>query len=266
MGSLLFALGSVTMVGALVSPAAATPDGGPHGQANGYSNNHGDDSAAVATTVAPAADQQAATDTGNGANQDCGAYCPSGVGLPSGNGNGDGNATGKPCAGCVGNADDKNPPGQYKDGSDHNNGYECDGNNGIGKTNPAHTGCQPTTTTVPQTTTTTKVVPCTGSSCDTTTTTQPEQTTTTTVVPCTGDACPTTTTVAPCTGDACSTTTSTAGTNVLGEQFNRPSSSTGALAFTGTALGKLFFVGMAIAMIGIVVMGHRARMAQGSRG
>src|SRR3954468_13510690 len=83
-----------------------------------------------------------ANGNGNGANQDCGAYCPSGVGLPSGNGNGNGNANGKPCAGCVGNADDKNPPGQYPDGSDHNHGYECDGNNGIGKTNPAHSGCQ----------------------------------------------------------------------------------------------------------------------------
>jgi len=64
-------------------------------------------------------------------------------GSPSENGNGDGNATGKPCAGCVGAADNKNPKGQMPDGSDHNNGYECDGNQGIGKTNPAHTGCEP---------------------------------------------------------------------------------------------------------------------------
>src|SRR5689334_5823931 len=56
-------------------------------------------------------------------------------------GTGGGRATGKPCAGCVGKADNKNPPGQYKDGSDHNAGYECDRNQGIGKTNPAHTGC-----------------------------------------------------------------------------------------------------------------------------
>jgi hypothetical protein len=74
------------------------------------------------------------------ANDDCGAYCPSGVGLPSGNGN----ATNQPCAGCVGNADAKNPPGQAPDGSDANNGYECDGNQGIGQTNPAHSGCGPT--------------------------------------------------------------------------------------------------------------------------
>ena len=71
----------------------------------------------------------------------CGTYCSTRDGSPSRNGNGDGKATGKPCAGCVGKADNKNPPGQYKDGTDHNNGYECDGNNGIGKTNPAHTGC-----------------------------------------------------------------------------------------------------------------------------
>jgi hypothetical protein len=59
------------------------------------------------------------------------------------NGEGGGKATGKPCAGCVGAADNKNPKGQFPDGSDHNNGYECDGNKGIGKGNPAHTGCQP---------------------------------------------------------------------------------------------------------------------------
>lgn len=62
-------------------------------------------------------------------------------GSPSGNGNGDGEAKGRPCAGCVGNADDKNPPGQAPGGSDHNAGYECDRNHGIGRTNPAHTGC-----------------------------------------------------------------------------------------------------------------------------
>jgi hypothetical protein len=32
-------------------------------------------------------------------------------------------------------------------GSDHNAGYECDRNHGIGRTNPAHTGCTTTTTT-----------------------------------------------------------------------------------------------------------------------
>jgi hypothetical protein len=78
----------------------------------------------------------------NGGN--CGAYCSTRDGSPSLNGNGGGAATGKPCAGCVGKADNKNPPGQAPDGSDHNNGYECDGNNGVGKTNPAHTGCKTT--------------------------------------------------------------------------------------------------------------------------
>src|SRR3954454_22324186 len=81
-----------------------------------------------------------------GANGQCpgGPYCSTRDGSPSGNGNGGGQAKGKPCAGCVGKADNKNPEGQNPNGSDHNNGYECDGNNGIGKTNPAHTGCQST--------------------------------------------------------------------------------------------------------------------------
>jgi len=72
-----------------------------------------------------------------GANGGCGAYCPSGVGAPSGNGN----ATNQPAAGTVGKADAKNPPGQAPDGSDNNKGYECDLNQGVGKTNPAHSGC-----------------------------------------------------------------------------------------------------------------------------
>jgi LPXTG cell wall anchor motif len=80
----------------------------------------------------------------NGGN--CGSYCSTRDGSPSGNGNGGGKATGKPCAGCVGNADDKNPKGQYPNGSDHNAGYECDRNHGIGRSNPAHTGCTTPTT------------------------------------------------------------------------------------------------------------------------
>jgi hypothetical protein len=74
---------------------------------------------------------------------------------------GNGKATGKPSAGCVGKADDKNPPGQLPGGSDPNVGYECDprdrasdngpgeGNHGIGDTNPAHTGCQASSTGTP---------------------------------------------------------------------------------------------------------------------
>jgi hypothetical protein len=74
-----------------------------------------------------------------------GTYCSTRDGSASQNGNGGGAAVGKPCAGCVGKADNKNPPGQETTdpmGTFPNNGYECDHNNGIGKTNPAHTGCQ----------------------------------------------------------------------------------------------------------------------------
>jgi hypothetical protein len=65
---------------------------------------------------------------------------------PSMNGNGKGMAVGRPDAGSVGNADTKNPPGQVKNTKD--NGYECDGNSGIAKSNPAHTGCKPVVTPV----------------------------------------------------------------------------------------------------------------------
>ena len=94
--------------------------------------------AAAVLTLGMAGPAQAAPS--GGANQLCGAYCPN-PGGPSENGNGGGNATGRPDAGTVGNADAKNPPGQFPDGTDSNNGYECDGNNGIAKGNPAHTAC-----------------------------------------------------------------------------------------------------------------------------
>jgi hypothetical protein len=95
------------------------------------------------------------SDTGHGANQgeeydntcDDAGYDP----IP-GNGVGEGERTGQPCTGCVGQADDKNPPGQMPNADeDGNNGYECDENQGVGKTNPAHTGCtqQGTTQTPP---------------------------------------------------------------------------------------------------------------------
>ena len=50
-----------------------------------------------------------------------------------------GNGGNGKCAGCTGKADDKSPGGQYP--GDHNNGYECDHNNGVGKGNPAHSRC-----------------------------------------------------------------------------------------------------------------------------
>ena len=86
---------------------------------------------------------------GNGANQS-GPYNSTRHGAASLNGNGTGQAVGKPCAGCVGKADNKNPPGQLivgSAGSGISNGYECNGNHGIGRTNPAHTGCTTSTPT-----------------------------------------------------------------------------------------------------------------------
>ena len=97
--------------------------------------------AASAANPNAGCDQTPYGDPGNGANHG-GAYDDTCDGSASGNGNGGGNANGKPCAGCVGNADEKNPPGQDPDGSDANSGYECDENSGVGKTNPAHTGCE----------------------------------------------------------------------------------------------------------------------------
>ena len=93
--------------------------------------------AAAAFSLGAMAPAQAAPT--NGANSGCGAYCPFGTDQPSGNGYG---RTNNPhLAGEQGSADSKFPPGQSPDGSDDNNGYECDGNGGVGQTNPAHSGC-----------------------------------------------------------------------------------------------------------------------------
>ena len=78
--------------------------------------------------------------SGHGANVH-GPYDSTRDGSASQNGKGDGKAAGKPCAGCVGKADNKNPAGQMPGGSDNNAGYECDRNQGVGQGNPAHTSC-----------------------------------------------------------------------------------------------------------------------------
>ena len=198
---------------------------GAVGQGKGKENAPGqvkklDDAAASAGAAAASA-----------SGPDCGAYCSTSDGTPSGNGNGDGNANGKPCAGCVGNADNKNPPGQANDGSDHNNGYECDGNSGVGKTNPAHSGCKPTTTTVPQTTTT-----------------APQQTTTTALQQTTTTVAGVTTTVA-----VGGNTTTTA--EVLGVQFSRGDESPRALASTGAGFMRPFtLVGAMLLLVGMALM------------
>lgn len=103
--------------------------GGGQGQAQANSGGEGQ-----------AQGQAKGNSEGTGANQS-GPYNPSGVGKQSGNGNSDNNNGKRPCAGCVGKADAKNPPGQLPGGSDRNRGYECDENQGVGKTNPAHSGC-----------------------------------------------------------------------------------------------------------------------------
>jgi LPXTG-motif cell wall-anchored protein len=83
------------------------------------------------------------SDTDHGANNDDGYQSTCDETDFGGNGqeDGPGNQTGKPCAGCVGNADDKNPPGQLPGPEDENSGYECDDNEGVGQGNPAHSGC-----------------------------------------------------------------------------------------------------------------------------
>lgn len=157
-----FRLTVAAIAAALAACVLSLGVAGAMAAAGGNGSNSGGGSQAIATpgagsqstaTSGPGNSSQGCdgthhSDTGHGANQG-GPYDNTCDGSPSGNGNGNGQATGKPCAGCVGNADDKNPKGQMPNGSDHNAGYECDRNHGIGRTNPAHTGCKTTTETPP---------------------------------------------------------------------------------------------------------------------
>lgn len=102
----------------------------------------------------------------SGANGQCpaagGLYCSTRNGSASLNGSDNGNAVGRPDAGAVGKADNKNPPGQMSNavaGADLNAGYECDRNQGIGQTNPAHTGCIRASSVVPPSVVPPSVVP-----------------------------------------------------------------------------------------------------------
>jgi hypothetical protein len=151
--------------GLTLLPTAAFASGKGTGSVNGVAKGL---DKSTPTTTAPAASGSSVTPTvtiptqplsnadqnNTGANDTTSSnqYLSTRNGAPSLNGNGGGKATGKPCAACVGKADNKNPPGQYAKGSDHNAGYECDRNQGIGKSNPAHTGCTPPTTAPPTST------------------------------------------------------------------------------------------------------------------
>ncbi|GAA4444435.1 hypothetical protein GCM10023148_51390 [Actinokineospora soli] len=171
--------------------------------------------------------------TGHGANTH-GPYDSTRDGSPSGNGSGTGKSVGKPCAGCVGKADNKNPPGQLPGPQDGNAGYECDRNHGIGRSNPAHTGC--TSTTGPTTPPTTTPTTTTGS----TTTTEPTVTTSTTTVSSPGSSTP------------------PAGSP--GAPAGRPAP-TGALADTGVDAGLPLVLGALLLGLGVLlsVVGRRRK-------
>ena len=156
--ALVVAFSAVTLSAAAATPSALAANSHANDKASTHTNSKSttssssspssssDHSKGNAGTSGDASQPQPvsnADQNSGGANGKCpgGPYCSTRDGSPSMNGNGGGKATGKPCAGCVGKADNKNPKGQYPNGSDHNAGYECDRNHGIGRSNPAHTGC-----------------------------------------------------------------------------------------------------------------------------
>jgi hypothetical protein len=229
LGKVLSFFGVLVLVLGLLQGGA-----GASGKSVGKANAPGHAKKAPDTTIA------AAPATGNDIS-DCGEYCSTSDGTPSANGNGGGNGN-QPCAGCVGNADNENPSGQHSNGSDHNNGYECDGNHGVGQGNPAHSGCQPTTTVAPTTTappqTTTTVQPTTTTAAQQTTTTAPPATTTTVAV------------------DGSTTTTA----EVLGVQFTRGDEQARGLASTGAPFFRPFtMLGALLLLLGVALMTIKVR-------
>lgn len=137
----VFFFGASVLIGiwTLTGVAAAAPAPKADGGAGASASPH-DGQSSYTTDCSPSH----RSDSGHGANTD-GSSSPYSSTCPEehapGNGVGEGAAAGTPCAGCVGNADDKNPPGQAPGGSDHNAGSECDRTEGVGKENPAHSGC-----------------------------------------------------------------------------------------------------------------------------
>src|SRR5436190_22067928 len=130
----------VVLAGALLA-GPATADPGTNNASDEATAHSSSGTAGTSGDVSSPQPNSTADDNGVGANNGPGPYTSTRDGSASGNGNGTGNATGKPCAGCVGKADNKNPAGQMPGPSDRNAGYECDTNHGIARTNPAHTGC-----------------------------------------------------------------------------------------------------------------------------
>jgi hypothetical protein len=251
-GAMLLGLSMLAGVAA-ASPTKDDPGSQSNSQANPQASSHPSPQASSHSTSGTSGTsgnpsspqpQSNADKNSGGANGHCpgGTYCSDRHGAASLNGNGKGKATGKPCAGCVGKADNKNPPGQEQSSprtTFPNNGYECDNNNGIGKTNPAHTGC--TSLTVAPTT-----------------------------PPTSSTDCATTPPPAGCTHN--STTSSVSGgatvlgetftkipTNVLGERVptvgaKQVTRTPSALPFTGLNAATLLVLGAAAALAGVVLL------------
>ena len=140
LGALLLATFSLAS-----SPVAAKPNDKANKNSNGRGNGNSDDGGSSS---------QGSSTQGCNQNKETpeGHYDAKCDGSASENGGGSGGG-GRPCAGCVGKADNKNPPGQSPDENDHNKGYECDDNGGVGARrgsgNPAHTGCREKSGTTP---------------------------------------------------------------------------------------------------------------------
>jgi hypothetical protein len=140
---------TTTTSAATSSPASTTTTSGTKSNGNGNGNGNGNNKSGGGGSGKPFDPDPPPTQTPPATtgptgcdaygNSQGGAYdhdnCDGNQGLNGNGGNGK-------CAGCTGKADDKGPGGQSP--GDHNNGYECDHNSGVGKGNPAHSKCPKT--------------------------------------------------------------------------------------------------------------------------
>ena len=143
-GALAVLAAVVVMLMAVAIPAAAGPGGkGGKDRPNAQPTEPDPEPSPSRAASRPGECYDNPNNSGGGGANSSGDYdssCDKSAGDHGSGGNGK-------CAGCDGKADYKNPQGQYK--NDHNNGYECDHNGGVGKGNPAHSRCKRPTTTTP---------------------------------------------------------------------------------------------------------------------
>ena len=126
----------LAMVAAVPASAAPKDDKGSHNKAEGNDPDPEPEEYGPTTKGETSCNEEG---SGGRFDETCNQSAKDNGGSPADGKHGNG-GNGK-CAGCSGKSDNQDPPGQSR--NDHNNGYECDHNGGVGKGNPSHSRCLP---------------------------------------------------------------------------------------------------------------------------